>query len=126
VRRRAAVSPVKSFMNRRNFLSLFSAGVVGIALEQAIPLGRVWSFPKEIVISHFGVDIGVGDSITVNEVWRKVRNSMPERWIVSRKISDHLYEVSRPELGSFQIVDSYIKPWSPTAAFPPDSSHTPS
>ena len=37
-------------MNRRNFLSLFSAGVAGIALEQAIPLGRVWSFPKEIVI----------------------------------------------------------------------------
>ena len=37
-------------MNRRNFLSLLSAGVAGIALEQAIPLGRVWSFPKEIVI----------------------------------------------------------------------------
>ena len=37
-------------MNRRNFLSLFSAGVAGIALEQAIPLGRVWSFPKEIVV----------------------------------------------------------------------------
>jgi hypothetical protein len=39
-------------MNRRNFLSLFSAGVAGIALEQAIPLGRVWSFPKEIVIAQ--------------------------------------------------------------------------
>ena len=40
-------------MNRRNFLSLFSAGVAGIALEQAIPLGRVWSFPKEIKIASF-------------------------------------------------------------------------
>lgn len=38
-------------MNRRNFLSLFSAGIAGIALEQAIPLGRVWSFPKKIVIA---------------------------------------------------------------------------
>lgn len=42
-------------MNRRSFLSLFSAGVAGIALEQAIPLGRVWSFPKKIVIANPGV-----------------------------------------------------------------------
>jgi len=27
-------------MNRRNFLSLFSAGIAGIALEQAIPLQK--------------------------------------------------------------------------------------
>jgi hypothetical protein len=39
-------------MNRRNFLSLFSVGVAGLALEQAIPFGRVWSFPKEIVIAN--------------------------------------------------------------------------
>lgn len=38
-------------MNRRNFLSLVSAGVAGIAFEQAIPLGRLWSFPKEIKIA---------------------------------------------------------------------------
>jgi len=38
-------------MNRRGFLSLLGMGVAGIALEQAIPLGRVWSFPKEIVIA---------------------------------------------------------------------------
>jgi hypothetical protein len=37
-------------MNRRNFLSLFGAGVAGIAISKAIPFGRVWSFPKEIVI----------------------------------------------------------------------------
>jgi hypothetical protein len=37
-------------MNRRNFFSLLSAGVAGLALEQAIPFGRVWSFPKKIVI----------------------------------------------------------------------------
>jgi len=39
-------------MDRRKFLGLFSAGIAGIALEQAIPLGRVWSFPKKIVIPN--------------------------------------------------------------------------
>ena len=54
-------------MNRRNFLSLFSAGVAGIALEQAIPLGRVWSFPKEIVVPKIftGVDPAFGADSTV-------------------------------------------------------------
>lgn len=43
-------------MNRRNFFSLFSAGVAGIALEQAIPLGRVWSFPKKIKIPKLSIE----------------------------------------------------------------------
>lgn len=37
-------------MNRRGFLKLMGGVVGGIALEQAIPLGRVWSFPKRIVV----------------------------------------------------------------------------
>lgn len=37
-------------MNRRRFLSLAGLSLGGIALTQAIPLGRVWSFPKKIVI----------------------------------------------------------------------------
>lgn len=39
-------------MDRRKFLSFLGAGVAGFALEQAIPFGRVWSFPKEIVIPN--------------------------------------------------------------------------
>ena len=35
-------------MNRRTFLSRLGLVVGGIAMEQAIPLGRVWSFPKQI------------------------------------------------------------------------------
>lgn len=35
-------------MERRNFLKSLGAMIAGVALEQAIPLGRVWSFPKEI------------------------------------------------------------------------------
>lgn len=38
-------------MERRGFLKLFSVGIAGLALEQAIPFGRVWSFPKNIVIA---------------------------------------------------------------------------
>lgn len=37
-------------MNRRNFLAGLGALVGGIAIEQAIPLNRVWSFPRQIVI----------------------------------------------------------------------------
>lgn len=37
-------------MDRRRFLSLFGAAVAGVALEQAVPLGRVWSFPSKIVV----------------------------------------------------------------------------
>ena len=29
---------------------MLGIGVAGVALEQAIPFGRVWSFPKEIII----------------------------------------------------------------------------
>lgn len=42
-------------MERRGFLKLFGGAVAGIALEQAIPLGRVWSFPKKIVVSDWAV-----------------------------------------------------------------------
>ena len=38
-------------MNRRNFLGLFAASVAGVALKEAIPLNRVWSFPSKIVIA---------------------------------------------------------------------------
>lgn len=37
-------------MNRRGFLGLLGATIAGIAVEQAIPFGRVWSFPKEIIV----------------------------------------------------------------------------
>jgi hypothetical protein len=39
-------------MDRRGFLKLLGAGVGGLALDQAIPFNRVWSFPKKIVIAQ--------------------------------------------------------------------------
>lgn len=37
-------------MNRRNFLAGISALVGGLAVNEAIPFGRVWSFPSKIVV----------------------------------------------------------------------------
>ena len=83
-------------MNRRNFLSLFSAGVAGIALEQAIPLGRVWSFPKKIVIARtqafsagnvsMGVESGVGSHRNGFSIAFDVRSAsqMAGMFVVSR------------------------------------------
>jgi hypothetical protein len=52
-------------MNRRHFLSLLSAGVAGIALEQAVPFNRVWSFPKNIINpSRVGFDPASGVDIS--------------------------------------------------------------
>lgn len=36
-------------------MSAVGLGVAGLALEEAIPLGRVWSFPKEIIIPKTGI-----------------------------------------------------------------------
>ncbi len=55
-------------MNRRNFLSLFTAGVAGIALDQAIPLGRVWSFPKKILVGDL-IMLPPGSTARVIEAW---------------------------------------------------------
>lgn len=55
-------------MERRRFLQLLGWGVGGLALEQAIPLGRVWSFPKEIAIGDF-IALPPGSSVRVVEVF---------------------------------------------------------
>ncbi len=39
-------------MDRRRFLSMFGLGVAGIALGEAIPFNRVWSFPSKIVVPN--------------------------------------------------------------------------
>ena len=67
-------------MNRRGFLGLLGAAIAGIALEQAIPLGRVWSFPRNIVIppkpiAVLGIDFGFDPAtrITVRHVYLRDR-----------------------------------------------------
>jgi hypothetical protein len=68
-------------MDRRKFLSLMSASAAGIALDQAIPFGRVWSFPSKIQIAkpravrpywtfplERGLHLAVGDEILITRV----------------------------------------------------------
>jgi hypothetical protein len=99
--------------DRRRFLGLFGAGIAGLALERAIPFGRVWSFPSKIVVVD--VDFGYGDSVTVIEEWRRefahgstVRIKFPPKWNVVRRVGSHLYEVKYPGgIVPFTIIDSY-------------------
>jgi hypothetical protein len=37
-------------MNRRSFFRFLGAGAATLALSEAIPFGRVWSFPSKIVV----------------------------------------------------------------------------
>ena len=39
-------------MNRRGFLKALSGVIGGIAVAEAVPLGRVWSFPSQIKIAN--------------------------------------------------------------------------
>jgi hypothetical protein len=52
-----AIDPMRlnwRWMNRRDLFKGFGAIVAGVAIEQAIPLGRIWSFPSQIVIASRG------------------------------------------------------------------------
>jgi hypothetical protein len=37
-------------MNRRNFLYLLTGTAIAAAMEEAVPFGRVWSFPSNLTI----------------------------------------------------------------------------
>jgi hypothetical protein len=49
-------------LNRRGFLKMLGGGVAGIAIAEAVPLGRVRSFPK--VLKLIGIDLAAGESVT--------------------------------------------------------------
>jgi hypothetical protein len=41
-------------LNRRSFFRFLGAGAATLALSEAIPFGRVWSFPSKIVVPKTG------------------------------------------------------------------------
>lgn len=41
-----------SNFDRRGFLRLLGGAAMAVAMEEAIPFGRVWSFPSRIVIAN--------------------------------------------------------------------------
>lgn len=90
--------------DRRGFLKFLGLGVAGIALEEAIPFNRVWSFPKQIVVAPESCDW-----VRVTETWMRFR--CPERYVVTRQIGDFLYEVepaTKPIAAPFRVIDSYV------------------
>lgn len=68
-------------MNRRSFLAGLSALVGGIALEQAIPFNRVWSFPKQIVVRTSFPDIHRIDALALKHWFRNTwKDDLEMEW----------------------------------------------
>jgi hypothetical protein len=53
-------------MDRRNFITGIGTLIAGIAIEEAMPFGRVWSFPKEIQIANATSSLLVGRNAFFN------------------------------------------------------------
>jgi hypothetical protein len=117
-------------MNRRSFLSLFGSGIAGIALEHAIPLGRVWSFPKEIVIPKSTFDFSENYTCAMQALNRVVDewNAKQETIVIREIFSPHPsgFRVKKLEWRRADGTWERLGPSVLTAAFPPDSSRTPS
>ena len=87
-------------MNRRNFLTRLGLVAGGLALDQAIPFNRVWSFPKEIVVAQSGSRLtvnalagnifNVGDVFTIANVNgvhpRTGQPTFPRYFVVARTL----------------------------------------
>lgn len=74
-------------------MRLLGMGVGGLALEQVIPLGRVWSFPKKIVLatrippSYY--DPEALDNLRHEpKIGTTIRVRIPQRFILKRDILD--------------------------------------
>jgi hypothetical protein len=76
-------------------MGLLSGAVAGLALDQAIPLNRVWSFPKEIVVPE--VALSGNNFLSVDwiiEEFRKrypvgstIRLRMPQQWVLENGVT---------------------------------------
>ena len=111
-------------MDRRRFLTLIGSAIAGIAVDEAIPLGRVWSFSKNIVIPEINIGsltpirvpqrFEIGDIITIGD-W-------PGRFVISRIHPDETVELWSAEQ---RLLRRGVQAAKLTEAFPQDSSHKP-
>lgn len=114
-------------MNRRYFLTVLGAGVAGIALEQAVPLGRVWSFPKKIVIGK-PLDLrnlfSIGDVVTVEQSGGLID---PLQYFVVQAVTEiDCYLYPSPDLGSgLQLAIVPYKLLRPAPFFPTPEARPP-
>jgi hypothetical protein len=68
-------------VNRRSFFRFLGAGAATLALSEAIPFGRVWSFPSKIVVPEMPVAVGEFFDVPMR-VGQTIRIRFPQRWIV--------------------------------------------
>jgi hypothetical protein len=87
-------------VNRRNFLRGLGAVVGGIAIRDAIPLGRVWSFPKEIRIVRRELDLDIPMShadlmLTIDDF--SERYILPAMKRLAQQIDTDILRMYQPE-----------------------------
>jgi hypothetical protein len=97
-------------MNRRNFLSLLGIGIAGVALDRAIPFGRVWSFPKEIIVPWFEPLNSPSESEfrKAFRVGSTIRVRIPQRFIIREYIGD--FRGQQPQYGTFAVTPEGLEP----------------
>lgn len=66
-------------MNRRGFLQLLGMSVGGLALDQAIPFNRVWSFPSKIVVPKTAFDYSAR-LVVAEEQALRILNDLTDIW----------------------------------------------
>jgi|ERR1051326_6792424 hypothetical protein len=118
-------------MNRRNFLALFGAAVAGIALDQAIPFNRVWSFPQNIVVPDSTLAIAplspffaIGDIVSIGN-FPDLRDRLFKVSALLENGRAHLFEIKGHknlllDCTQWSIADCPQKMLTP--AFPPATS----
>lgn len=75
-------------MERRSFLRGLAAIVGGLALEEAIPLGRVWSFPSKIIIPQKQIEaVSIGHVLKMME---SIRPHLPRLYVNENMLHHHL------------------------------------
>jgi hypothetical protein len=72
-------------MNRRSFFKFLGAGAATLALSEAIPFGRVWSFPSKIVVPQIGNHFLTHDQVLAETVriWKSklvVAEMLNDEW----------------------------------------------
>lgn len=105
-------------MDRRGFLKMFSAGAAGLALEQAIPFGRVWSFPSKIVIPTLSLGelesrylapavatwaAQMGERFAIGDIVTMPAFADPDRYVVTAVHSESVY-ISTADRGKTAVV----------------------
>lgn len=98
-------------MNRRGFLSLLGGVLGGIALDQAIPFNRVWSFPTNIVIADPLIEPEM-QLLTISQITREVLLVLKNNLVFKDYYDQAFYETAIVgNTVSIQAPKPYVTGW---------------